>query len=253
MFLMPLNFLFRLFKTNSRDKKAKSKIFFVHIPKTGGSTVIDAIGKAYPNSLQAHHIEGVLVDGILGSHYENFHFMSGHLPYTSAYHSMVNPNDFNFISVIRQPIRQFYSVISYTKEQNIKRIPGVLIETYYRLNALSLEDFLCSMSEFEMNFFTNPQSRTLSGIYDVESLPLDQLYEIINSQFALLGTTENLGTFLTKASEMFNLGKIPLNLVVNRTKKKIPLLSENSPAFTQLENMLAVDIEIYKLISQKNL
>lgn len=234
-------------------KKIQPKIFFVHIPKTGGSTVIQAIGKAYSKKLQVHHIEGVLVDGVLDKKYEICRFVSGHLPYLHSLKALFNSSEFNFISVVREPIQQFYSNVSYMREQDENQIPPILLETYARLKSLSLDEFVGSMSDFEVSFFSNPQSKTLSGIFDVESLPLEQLYGIINSQFALLGTTENLGTFLTKASEMFNLGKIPLNLVVNRTKKKVPLLSENSPAFTHLENMLAVDIEIYRLISQKNL
>lgn len=231
----------------------KNRIFFVHIPKTAGSTVIQSLGNSYPISKQAHHIEGVLVDGVLDQSYRKAEFLSGHLPYNYALQAVEGLNRYSFISIVRDPIEHFYSTVSYTREQPRSAMPLSLVEMHERLRSLPLETFIKTMTGFEIDFFKNPQSRILSGVYDVSSINPPSFMATISTYYDLVGTTENLDVILARAAVKYNLKNVILNKKTNVTKNKIKKIDESTGAHKIIKDLVSYDSLIYEKIKEAGL
>ncbi|GAB1392829.1 hypothetical protein MASR1M60_09920 [Rhodocyclaceae bacterium] len=231
----------------------KHRIFFIHIPKTAGSTVIQSLGNSFPISKQAHHIEGVLVDGVLDQTYRKAEFLSGHIPYNYALQAVQGLNRYSFISIVRDPVEHFYSTVSYTREQPRSAIPQSLIEMHGRLGNLPLDEFIKTMTGFEIDFFQNPQSRILSGVYDVSSIDPSSFMATISTYYDLVGTTENLDVFLSRAAVKYNLKNVILNKKLNVTKNKIKRIDESTAAHKIIKDLVSYDILIYEKIKEAGL
>jgi hypothetical protein len=141
--------------------------FFIHIPKTSGTTFVDVlqkdsrnhIGYFYPPKEEMDKFEKRTKEGPLyhlkqNPDWKKFNFIVGH--FTFGIHEILGAEKFNYIGVIRNPLTHYISVykalLRMPAEFQKKIIPG----------KPTLEEFL------ELDYTHNMQTFYLSGLSQQE-------------------------------------------------------------------------------------
>lgn len=226
-------------------------IFFVHIPKTAGTSAAASIGECFSDSAQIHHIEGLLAGGhsnlpVLS----DYKFVSGHLPYGRAV-SLCPPNIFLYISIIRDPIEQFLSHVSYILEHPQDTLSPFMLGIQERLRVQGPGDFILNAEGGEIEFFSNPQAKALYGIDDVVNTTVDDIVDFAFRHYSLIGTTENIADFLFLASIYLRLPPLNRSVAINKTRKRLTTVSLSDEARQKLEQIVAVDLAVYRRVQSR--
>lgn len=75
----------------------------------------------------------------------------------------------------------------------------------------------------------------------------------ISTYYDLVGTTENLDVFLSRAAVKYNLKNVILNKKLNVTKNKIKRIDESTAAHKIIKDLVSYDILIYEKIKEAGL
>nr|WP_222533434.1 ankyrin repeat domain-containing protein [Azospirillum sp. 412522] len=226
-------------------------IFFVHIPKTAGTSAAASIGECFSDSAQIHHIEGLLAgDRSNIPNLSDYRFVSGHLSYRDAV-AVCPPSEFLYISIIRNPIEQFLSHVSYILEHPQDTLSPFMLGIQNRLRVQGPGDFILNAKDDEMEFFFNPQSKALYGNDDVVDVPVDDIVDFAFRHYSLIGTTENVSDFLFLASLALRLPPLNRSVAINKTRKRLTVTSLSGQARQKLEQIVAVDLAVYRRVQSR--
>lgn len=172
-------------------------VLFVHIPKTAGSTVQDALTRTFgrrgiffasPNTDRAMARFGELTP----SQQRGIRLIVGHMPVQM--HKLVK-GPFSYITVLRHPVDRLVSHYYYVRSNR----GHYLHETVHR-QRLSLEDYCLSDLSIE---FDNDQVRLISGqrhevpINAVNETHLRSAIDNIERMFGVVGVQDDLGRFFS--------------------------------------------------------
>ncbi len=137
--------------------------FFIHIPKTSGTTFIDVlqndhrnnIGYFYPPKEEMHLFEKRTKEGPFyhlahNPNWEKFNYIVGH--FTFGIHEIFKAKDFSYIGVIREPVSHYVSTYKAYLRMSDDFQSIILPESKL------LDDFL------KLNFTHNMQTFYLSGL-----------------------------------------------------------------------------------------
>lgn len=187
--------------------------FFVHIAKTGGTTVNTFVERCVGSSRCIAHVEGMdswrstfpgsnqMVDQV---------YLSGHVTRLVAQRKL-DPSLTLFTTVLRDPLAhlashfgQFKSLMDPGQEARLNRAAKLVRRVADELAAVDLSSvaelrhWVPRMSRPARKFFDNCQVRYLAArenIEQVEELDLEAAIESLDS-FGLVGTNRNLGIFM---------------------------------------------------------
>lgn len=187
------------------------KILFIHIPKTGGTTVNGFIEECLSPAQCFNFID--VVDYRSANFFKRHRFYSGHIRLSQAL-PYITRDGFYIFTVLRDPVQQIFSHLSWAKN---KTRPGYSInpeewdEDYLQLfqdisdvdifSARPLGNFIESRP-FYRRLFDNQETRfLLDTVYDT---PLSDAHfkEALNTlkKFNFVGITEKLAETLGKIS-----------------------------------------------------
>jgi Sulfotransferase family len=198
------------------------KLFFLHIPKTAGTTIVETLASFYPNELRANYIEGIDHDQrlLLG----NKSFISGHL-FLEEIRRLPFAAEFSQMVLLREPYARLASHLRFMDRYatpafrtDYELLPPHLKEVVNRISEVdfesseSLGEFFSDLSPWSKLAFDNSQVRFLvddpgpnlaSRVLDAEVL--DNAIQRL-SAFDYIGTTEHIDVFVDQIARAFGLG-----------------------------------------------
>ena len=157
------------------------KVFFLHIPKTGGESVNHLFRQSRAQEQYVEHMEN-LDPSIIGPEFlEGKTYVSGHIPFPRVRHLFGKPSGWNLITFVRDPFDHLLSHLSWTRNLFFKptvflkvppetqRVSRIMSETDFN-DFASMEAFFKDMPSEAVCIFDNRQVRYFSDPDDYKSV-----------------------------------------------------------------------------------
>jgi hypothetical protein len=195
------------------------KLFFLHIPKTAGTTIVDTLSSFFPEEARANYIEGL--DHKQRLQLGNRRFISGHL-FVEEIKRLPFTGDFSHCILLREPYARLASHLRFMDRYatpsfraDYRQMPAYLRDVVDRIAEIdfecpnSLGDFFADMSPWSKVAYDNSQVRFLvddPGPHNLTRTLNDEVTnEAIDRLFAFdfIGTTENIAAFVGQIARAF--------------------------------------------------
>lgn len=188
--------------THSQPSYINRKLFFLHIPKTAGSSVNDSLQKQLQKVPTYTHIEGIeerwqqLLDS---------RFLSGHITYP-VYEKVFSTANFILAAFFREPYQHLVSHLNWVrhlsepeKQDFLLEHPQVIQNISKRLSTLDFTStdmwalFVKDMKPVQFGLFDNLQVRYLSDVQHGERVNEGHLQQALQrlKNIHLVGIAEN--------------------------------------------------------------
>ncbi len=192
-----------------RRPKLSAPVWFMHIPKTAGSSFNAFARTCFSAERFLTHIERLGIDERSRAA-RRANYLSGHLPLYQL-SELIKPNGYKYFSIIREPYSHLHSHLNYVRGVD----PGSLLEHHYtyqhnesvkvlssELNRIDFGDhveirrFVNELKAYQLDFFDNMQTRYFLSHRParVSRDDLEQACENV-MKFTSVGLTESYDRF----------------------------------------------------------
>jgi len=239
-------------------KQTLPRIFFMHIPKTAGTSFNGFVQHRYPVGSTATHIES-----LPDSHYPELvkqkSYLAGHFRIESIKRRF-DLRSFSLYTILRQPHRHLHSslnwlrgIAAHPKSGSFLKHPSYIQHLGTELNHpnLDIEHILRSLAahpkEFELELFDNRQTRHFLDYkpHRIKEDDLDQALENFKL-FSEIGLTEQYEAFVQRFCSTHNLPFIKQAAPLNRSRFK-PLYDADEPEMQEIVHPLVqFDLRLYE-------
>mgnify|MGYP002152764434 CR=1 FL=1 len=217
---------------------------FLHIPKTGGTTIRDIINRQYKNdqifTVTTLKESEKINKSSLNSTINNYKIIQGHWKF--GFHNNVNIRPAYF-TILRNPVERVLSTYYY------------VLSNRNNPQNLSTLDKQMSIYEFIENginpFVLNGQTQLISGITGSIDNPIiqsEELYTLakknIENHFLFLGITEMFDESILILKDLLG-WHMPYYSFANRTKKKTNYDAINPKVISFIKEYNQLDIRLY--------
>ena len=223
-------------------------IFFLHIPKAGGSTFSFILNKMYSmGEVIDLYTPGPDWDSILTilkkrKDDKNISLVKGHFFY--GIHNFLPDNDYQYITFMRNPVSRIISFFNFIKESDLHFLHHQL------KNGMRLSDFIMSDLTWEID---NCMIRQITGKKDLsEKCSEDSLKEaqqIIEKDFSFVGITEYFDESLVLLKNLLNWDEYPFYKKINVTKNREK--SADVKTIKKISERNELDIKLYNWALEK--
>jgi hypothetical protein len=254
------------FKFYNSDIK-KDKIFFMHIPKTAGSSLNKMLASNFIKRNTQLHIETDRKNNYKNVDLTNLKMVSGHIHLYDIIKNF-NLNNFLRITVLRNPYEQLISHINWLRfvgskpngkffKAHSEPIREVALKTkeINFTNTTEVERFITQMPPIGNRLFNNCQTRFLLN-KKKPTIDKGSAQEAIKTlhYFDLIGTVENLDTFMEKIQEKMYWEKDKKIIKSNALNNKYKLDKNSGKLKNILKPLFQEDQIIYDyVLSNKSL
>ncbi len=248
-------FLIRKFKVdNGKNRFEKTKkIFFLHIPKTGGTTIVESFLEVY-EKLQ----EGLV---LINSHSDNLFKMSesdikknysqrlifhGHFNYGAHKHIGLADDEVCYFALVRDPVALILSMYNWAYQNFI--ISEQVDFNYFLRQSNNLQTKIIA----GVTKFNREENHACYSFFDdnqIDEVVYQQAIKNIEKHFALIGNTENLNDFM----KVF-ITKMALSNIVTHSSNegKIKLLKELTPQqVAEIKERNYWDLKLHDYVRKK--
>ena len=245
----------------SVDSVAKT-LFFMHIPKSAGTSFNNFMRPYFAFAQTAVHIEGAE----LAQQKEMAlrHYVSGHLSLAQINDIYDDLDGINLYTILREPYQHLHSHFTWVKGIANPKVASLFKDHTKRVQKLSLkisrvnlkdygelEKLVAALAGFELEFFDNLQTRYFLD-YRVEKVAQSDLERAMENkiQFKSIGITEAFSSYTRQVCDNYDLHfaeqKISYNL---STVKPLFDLSDQTTRKI-LEPLVKFDLLLYQSIKQ---
>lgn len=249
---------------NEGDESTTPKFFFMHIAKTGGTTVNEIMSGQFSEGKCINHIESQPWPKM--QLFWNYDYVSGHIPYQlfNKYYSLENVI---VTTILRNPVEQVTSHLRWLKfigsdpsSEFFKRHTPAIQKISQKIRIVdfsqpkSLYKYVKSFAKSEQMLFDNLQTRYF--IRDpfknkINSFDVDDALSII-PKFSVIGFNNQLEFFF---SELNNLGldiKPRSEIKLNVNHNKFGLDHKDPEIQEVLYPLYNYDLELYNKLNNTN-
>jgi hypothetical protein len=224
----------------------KHNLIFLHLPKTGGSTLHAYLERQFPlennYTIKVINSERIDVDSFINleeKKREKIRLLKGHMMF-GLHKYLIGES--KYFTYLRKPEDRLISYYYYALGRPNHGLHKKLIE-----EKLSIKDFLYQVEDKDVN---NGQIRYISGIDDTEQNMLDKALENIDKHFSFVGLQEKFDESLLLLSQLYGWGT-PYYKTQNVTKNRISVSELDSETKKTIEELNKGDITLYKIIEEK--
>lgn len=227
-------------------KESGTTNFFIHIPKTAGSTMMSLIWREYKHEKIFHVMKRDFEDfrSLSERERDNYKLVGGHMCY--GVHDLVS-NPGTYFTILRDPVKRIVSYYYYVRSQ-----PNS--DWYQMAMNMNLAEFVEKSQVPEVN---NGQLRRLYGVegFNVEfGACKPDMLTIVKQQilkhFSVVGLTERFYETIVLLSDVYSWRLLPfLNKNVSRSKPKSRSIDKQTMDVIIRYNQL--DIELYNFSQEQ--
>lgn len=231
------------------------KIFYLHIPKTAGSSINTFFSSNVEKSLV--HIESL--NKLNKETLENYDYVAGHITFNKFSDLVKNINSWTLISTFREPVSYVVSHLKWVRklaepgeEKRLKMHPEIFqkialeMTNYDFSNPNQINDFIKWLEKINFYYFHNTQLYYLNQKIDQKRVTFDNIEQAIKNlnKIDFIGIQEELDIFLKIISSKFNwiYKEMP---IVNVNNKNFGFDINNKDIVAALEPLYNKDRIIY--------
>ncbi len=242
---------------------AKS-IYFMHIPKTAGSSFNAFARLCFPSDKYAPHIERLAETdrrALIG----DSRYIAGHLPWSEA-GPLVEGSVYSLYTLLRDPYTHLHSHLNYVRSVHTNAEHDVHSKYKHndtikglaaRLNKLDFKDddklqhFIEELKGFQLDFFDNIQTRYFLD-YRPEKVTVEDLENAKKNilRFHLVGLTEYYHVFLDRFCRDMGLPPQSQTEISNKSEHYYLFDYERETTREILLPLIGVDLLLYQYVSQ---
>ena len=243
---------------------APHKLFFMHIAKTGGSTVNDFLLRQFPPGRMQTHIESTVEWRDDPSALLGFDGLSGHVDLQTL-DKRLDLDGYRLVTVLRDPWRQLISHLAWIRRlaepesaEALAAHPPAIQSLAARLHACDLRDagsittMIESLTPEERPYLDNVQVRYFSAMHRVVVSEEDlERARIALDRFDRIGTSERLEHFLDGLSRDMGWPRRPLPGRKNVTNAFFGLDEATDSVRMALEPLFCHDEILYGAVAHE--
>jgi hypothetical protein len=247
-------------------KPERNPLFFMHIPKTAGTSFNNYIRQYFGFGKSHTHIQTTPLQEQQSMARES-DFLSGHITFEHIDTIYIDRPNIDRHTIVRDPLKQLHSHIAWVK--------GIALdqgsEFFKKHNALvqkmgqdlfqtnlsepgNLKQLVENLDGFQIDFFDNIQTRYFLG-YRPERVGQPDCDNAIGniSKFATIGLTEKFGAYVGEFCDYYDIQQKPVTSVHNPSKVA-PLFDVLNPEIRDiLSPLVCYDLQLYtRIAEQKN-
>ena len=238
------------------------RVFFMHIPKTGGTTLNAFATQYYPQDKSAIHIEA--------SHPDNYpqlghdkSYLAGHLTIQKIKQSF-DISLFDLVTILRDPYRQLHSHLAWIRRIGADRSSGFFLkhedciqDLAIRLNESdltsnsNLKAFVEQIEGFALDFFDNIQTRYFLD-YRPEKVSAKDLQNATGNikLFSVIGAAEKLEDFFDRFCARYGMVKVSQPRAFNRLPRYQLFDYDDKAVQSILTPLVETDLQLREMVAQ---
>jgi len=239
------------------------KVFFLHIPKTGGESVNHLFRQSRAQEQYVEHMEN-LESSIIGHGFlEGKTYVSGHIPFPRVRHLFGKPSGWSLITFVRDPFAHLLSHLSWTRNlfsspavfskvpPEIQRVSRIMSETDFN-DFASLEAFFKDMPSEALCLFDNRQVRYFSDPDDYASVSEGDCRKAMETadQFDYVGLFEDFDHSMRMLIDRLPF-EVSADAIPHKNKRNPKIIRDESllPALREMTTSLtSFDDKLYQRI-----
>ncbi len=229
-------------------KKPKENIIFLHLPKTGGTTLRQLFYSQY-SYLKLNEIYTVnrtrdtpIFEQLSSDKKEHIKVLVGHFSYGIHKHFK---KPFSYVSFMREPIKRILSAYNYAKT-NSKH------DFYKEINEHNLEP-VAYLKNPKKGWLENGQTKYFAGVSDFNKPCTEETFQMaiknIENHFLYIGILEDFEKSLLLLNKTLNWQFKPYK-IQNKSYSNSLVLSEEN--YSVLQKMNEYDLRLYKMVKVQN-
>jgi len=233
------------------------KVFFMHIPKTAGTSFNTFVQQRYPSKSTAIHIQAIGREKYQDLFQKN-RYLAGHLRLEQIL-DLINPDDYDLLTILRKPYRHLHSHLNWVRgvaanpkvgffdnhPECIRKLGSKLHKGKDSIPEI-VSSLVSNLDGFEIDFFDNCQTRYFLDYRPDRVTESDFKNAVHNFKyFKKIGLTEKYDQFVEEFCDIYNLSHTRQEEPLNRSKHTRLYNPEDEEMKERLEPLVQYDLLLY--------